>query len=545
MGSVGNWKDLAAICVKIRDESTPQQWLLPAKALPQESQHNVLGAPAESGILDAEELEMTEQDVSSLLEAYRTGRWTVRRVVTAFLKRATVMQQLTNFATEFLTEDALARADELDEYFKSTGKLIGPLHGVPVSVKEHVAIAGRITHAGFVSFIENEPPSEDSHVVQLLKKAGAVIHVRTNQPQSLMHLDCNNNITGMTLNPSHRLLSPGGSSGGEGASIGSRCAILGVGTDIGGSVRAPAAFNGVYGLRPTAQRIPGLGNVGLNPGQESIRGVVGPLGQSVGDLQAWMAAILDQEPWEIETNLMPIPWKKNVELDHVTIGVLWDDGIVKPHPPMIRALKTAAEKLKNAGINVVDWEPLDHKKGWDIVAPLYFPDGGDRYLAEFAKTGEPALPLTEHALNFAKKSGKTPLSVADNWALNYEREKYRREYHALMNSRGVDFILCPTYPGAGVLQGGAKYWNYTAIWNILDQPSAVFPSGLKVDKAVDVKDEGYVPRNEEDEADWKAYDPDLFDGVPIALQLVGKRFNDEGVLEAVKLVESALKSGGK
>jgi hypothetical protein len=94
MGSVGNWKDLAAICVKIRDESTPQQWLLPAKALPQESQHNVLGAPAESGILDAEELEMTEQDVSSLLEAYRTGRWTVRRVVTAFLKRATVMQQL-------------------------------------------------------------------------------------------------------------------------------------------------------------------------------------------------------------------------------------------------------------------------------------------------------------------------------------------------------------------------------------------------------------------------------------------------------------------
>ena len=101
--------------------------------------------------------------------------------------------------------------------------------------------------------------------------------------------------------------------------------MLGVGTDIGGSIRIPAAFNGVYGLRPTALRIPNLGNAGMIVGQESIRGVTGPLGQSVQDLEVWMKAIIDQKPWEFETSLMPIPWK-SAKPENFTIGVMWDDG---------------------------------------------------------------------------------------------------------------------------------------------------------------------------------------------------------------------------
>lgn len=228
--------------------------------------------------------------------------------------------------TEFLGDDALKRADELDAHFKSTGQLIGPLHGIPMSIKEHVGLANRITHAGFVSFIQNPPPTEDAHLVQLLKKAGAVFHVRTNQPQSLMHLDCQNNITGKTLNPYDLRLSPGGSSGGEGVSLGSRCSVLGIGTDIGGSIRIPAAFNNCYGLRPTALRIPTLGNAGLIGGQESIRGVAGPLAESVDGLEIWMKTVLEQEPWDFETSLMPVPWRGDVELGDFTVGVIWDDG---------------------------------------------------------------------------------------------------------------------------------------------------------------------------------------------------------------------------
>lgn len=101
--------------------------------------------------------------------------------------------------------------------------------------------------------------------------------------------------------------------------------MLGVGTDIGGSIRIPAAFNGVYGLRPTALRIPNFGNAGMILGQESIRGVTGPLGQSVQDLEVWMKAVIDQKPWEFETSLMPIPWR-SVKPEGFTIGVMWDDG---------------------------------------------------------------------------------------------------------------------------------------------------------------------------------------------------------------------------
>lgn len=205
---------------------------------------------------------------------------------------------------------------------------MGPLHGIPVSIKEQLSLANRINHGGFVNLIANPPPSEDAHLARLFRAAGAVLTVRTNIPQSLMHLDCDNNIYGRTLNPRHLLLSPGGSSGGEGVSIGAKCAVLGIGTDIGGSVRAPAAFNACYGLRPTALRIPVLGHSGVSAGQESIRGVAGPLANSVEDLEVWMRSVLEQEPWEYETSLMPVPWRAGVKLGEkeFTVGVLWDDG---------------------------------------------------------------------------------------------------------------------------------------------------------------------------------------------------------------------------
>lgn len=109
--------------------------------------------------------------------------------------------------------------------------------------------------------------------------------------------------------------------------------------------------------------------------------------------------------------------------------------------------------------------------------------------------------MTEWALKYSRSE---PLSISENWDLNVQRETYRREYHALMKERGVDVILCPAFVGAGVLQGQAYYWNYTAIWNILDQPAVVFPTGISVDKEIDNFDFDYKPMNSQDEQEWKA-----------------------------------------
>jgi amidase len=128
------------------------------------------------------------------------------------------------------------------------------------------------------------------------------------------------------------------------------------------------------------------------------------------------------------------------------------------------------------------------------------------------------------------------MSVTDNWAYNVKREKYRADYHRLMKERGVDFIISPTYLGVASELGTSQYWNYTAIWNILDQPCVILPTGLFQDPAVDKAETTYKPKNETDEREWKKYVPERFVGAPINFQVTGKHFRDEETIAAGKLI---------
>ncbi|KAJ5175366.1 amidase [Penicillium canariense] len=544
--SLDRWERQAQKGRDILNNSIPKQWLLPESQLALATTKNVIDFPEQSGLLSELEMLITELSATELVAEMGKGKLTAEEVVVAFLKRAVLGQQLLNFATEFLADEAIARAQELDKHYKQTGQLVGPLHGVPISVKEHIGFKNKTCNTGYVAYID-KVATEDAHLLRLLANAGAVFHVRTNQPQSLMHLCCSNNITGTTLNPHNRTLTPGGSSGGEGASMGFKCAPLGIGTDIGGSIRCPAAFCGGYGFRPTAMRNPMAGIQVACIGQETIHGVVGPMaGSSIEDLELFQKAVLDQEPWDDETSLMPVPWKTVTPTRDVTIAIMWDDGYVRPHPPVTRALRLAKEKLLAAGIKVVDWEPYEHQRGWDIISTLYYPDGAALQRQMLRESGEPARPLTEWAFSYAHP---TPLTHAEAWTLQYERDLYRDEYHALLKSRGVDFIISPAYPAAAAVMGESHYWNYTAIWNMTDMPCAVFPSGLTVDPTLDAlteQDKKYVPRNEVDEREWNKYQgPWRYEGAPIALQIAGRHFKDEETLAAAKLVEEIIKDGKK
>ncbi|KAI1620801.1 amidase signature domain-containing protein [Exophiala viscosa] len=528
------WQPKVEKCQKILQDSLNPAWLLPAEQLPPADQLNVASFADSCKLLTPRELEITQTNATDLVAQMAAGKLSAVETATAFLKRAHVGHQLLNFAVEFLVDDAMARAAELDAHFKSTGKVVGPLHGVPISVKEHVALKGRICHSCYVAWIDNVA-EEDALLVTLLKNAGAIIHVRTNEPQSLMHIDCDNVIYGPTVNPHNRKLTSGGSSGGEGASLGFRCAAIGIGTDIGGSVRVPAAFCGAYGLRTTALRNPYKGVLLAGDGQESIRCIIGPLANSVGDLNLAQKAVLDQEPWEEETSLVPLPWKEvpAYKPDQITVGVIWDDGVVHPHPPTTRGLKHAVSKLKAASVKVVDFEPYEHSRGWDILSALYFPDAAKYQKDLLQKGGEPVAALTEWAFSQARPE---PITVVENWDLNVQREAYRAEYHRVMKERGVDFILCPAYVGVAAELATGQYWLYTAIWNILDQPAVTFPTGLKADPSVDVVEADYKPRSAQDEREFKKYVPERFIDAPIPLQVVGKHFRDEETVAAAELI---------
>lgn len=160
----------------------------------------------------------------------------------------------------------MERAKYLDDYLLRHGKTIGALHGLPISVKEHLGMKDLGCNAGFIAWWPRKAP-DDALVLQILWEAGCVFYARTTQPQTLMHLETCSNLYGPTTNPFNRTLTSGGSSGGEGALLGMRGSCLGIGTDIGGSVRSPAANCGLYSLRTTAKRVPYSGCIDTANGQ--------------------------------------------------------------------------------------------------------------------------------------------------------------------------------------------------------------------------------------------------------------------------------------
>lgn len=240
---------------------------------------NVLSVP--SRVLSPEDDAITTTPLSQLLELLSTGKLSSVRCTEAFLRRAVLAHQLTNCATDFFPDLALARAKECDAYLATHGKPIGLLHGLPVSLKDQFHIKGTEMTMGYVSQIGSGPAERNSVITDILLEQGAVVYVRTNVPQSLMRCETHNHIYGRTVSPFNRSFTAGGSSGGEGALVGMHGSPLGLGTDIGGSVRVPSAFNGLWGMRPSMYRIPYEGAANSFLGQESISSVIGPLTHSL------------------------------------------------------------------------------------------------------------------------------------------------------------------------------------------------------------------------------------------------------------------------
>jgi len=194
----------------------------------------------------------------------------------------------------------------------------------------------------------------ESEMVREMRELGAVLYVKTSVPHTLMAGETMNNIIGYTQNAGNRLLSSGGSSGGEGALIGCRGSPVGFGTDIGGSIRIPSAFNGLYGIKPSAGRIPYEGMANSMDGQNSVLSVVGPLATSVGGLRLVMKALLETKPWLHDPLVHEIPWRpEQAELPKkLAFGVIMHDGVVGCHPPVRRAIDLLVEKLKKQGHDV-------------------------------------------------------------------------------------------------------------------------------------------------------------------------------------------------
>lgn len=302
-------------------------------------------------------------------------------------------QEQTNCLHEIFFDAALAESDRQDEYYALHKKPIGPLHGLPVSLKDQFHIRGVETTMGYVGWIGTFEGRKDtgkelkyeSEMVRELRSLGAILYCKTAVPHTLMSGETVNNIIGYAWNPKNRLLSAGGSSGGEGALIGLKGSPIGFGTDIGGSIRIPAAFNGLFGLRPSAGRLPYEGMANSMDGQNSLLSVVGPMSTSVPSLKLLVKSLLSQEPWLHDPLVVELPWRDLPDLSGtpLTFGILKDDGVVKPHPPVSRGMEMVVDAIKSAGHHVIEWSPPSHSEGSSLAvchSVTYSSQPTERYL---------------------------------------------------------------------------------------------------------------------------------------------------------------------
>ncbi|CEL54287.1 fatty-acid amide hydrolase [Rhizoctonia solani AG-1 IB] len=551
------WRDIATR--KCEDRASRlraySQWSLGAE-LPSSSQKNVISLVHTR--LTRRERSFLALDVTSLAGRLAVGECTSVEVTTAFCKAAYAAQELTNCLTEIMFTQALVRAQELDDHLAETGQVVGPLHGVPVSIKDHVLVKGEDTATGYIAWAGRTVADRDACVVQILRAAGAIIYVKTANPQSLLCLETSNNIYGYTTNPFNRDLSPGGSSGGEGALIACRGSLMGVGTDIGGSIRCvdDQAWSGLYGFKPSVARMPHTGLLGSHDGMDNIVGVVGPLAHSARDLELFCRVMSQYESWTLEHQILNMPWNQTVAQSRgeglpkrLVIGILSDDGVVAPHPPIAAQLQKTRAALLAAGHEVIDWIPMEHQEAWDLIVKLYLLDGGKEYRATLAESGEPAMPLVEWMLSHA--AGRGPYSVDQIWALNVAREQFRarglRHWNASASrseqGRAFDAVLCPVAPTLASPHDTTRWWGYSSYWNLLDLPAVVFPSGKPLDATTwDRSQETALPvaRNAVEEFVRNQWDANTYNGAPVSLQLVGRRLHEEKVLAILNVVEDAV-----
>ncbi|KAJ0414038.1 amidase signature domain-containing protein [Aspergillus carlsbadensis] len=525
-----SWESVATRKCQARKDSIPAEWVIPADILPRDDQADVVNFYRTSAFFTREEREITSTTATRILSNLSSGVWTSEEVTRAFCKAAAAAQQLTNCLTEIFFDRAISRAQELDAYFRETGKTKGPFHGLPISIKDNLNVVGFDTTIGFTSLVD-KPASQSSVVVDLLLEAGAVLYCKTNVSTAMMITESVNNTFGRTVNPQNRNLTTGGSSGGEAALIAFGGSRIGIGSDIGGSLRIPAACTGLFALRPSCGRLPnGLARACLE-GQESVNGVIGPIASTLEEITLCSQIIIDQKPWLYDPKCLPILWRQPVELKRrLKIGVLWNDGVVKPTPPVARALEETVRRLKAAGHEIVPWKSKGHMDMLGILQQLFLADGGRSVRALLEPTGEPLRPEMQMWEN-AKE-----LSVYDLWQVHRARNALAKAYLDRWNEAGIDVLLCPVTPYSGVENTKFAYSGYTCVFNLLDYPAVSFPCGVLSDKDVDTAYVDHHPFGDLDAQIQKDYSADAIHGMPVNLQLVGRKLEEESLLAITDLI---------
>lgn len=291
--------------------------------------------------------------IAETLEKFRRKEISPVEVITAHLERIQALQPKLNAFVHLDAESALARARQAEAAIQHEEPLRA-LTGIPLTVKSCIDVAGWPCPAG--SLLRREyVPASDAPLVARLESAGAILLGNTNTPEFLMAYETDNRVTGKTSNPWDLSRSAGGSSGGEAAAIASGCSMGGVGSDGGGSIRAPAHFCGICGLKPTPGRIPATGHFPPGAGAFSWIGVVGPMARSVADIRALFEVMAGPDAGDALSAPVPLRRIHAEGLYGLRIGIIESKALGNATPETRAAVRRACQLLNEQGFRV---EPI-------------------------------------------------------------------------------------------------------------------------------------------------------------------------------------------
>ncbi len=482
-------------------------------------------------------------------------------VTRAFLRRIDAVNERVRAFTEVLREEAIAAARRADEE-RRRGDVRGPLHGLPVTIKENIDVAGHASTLG-VPARKGKRSADDAAIVQLLRAAGAVILGRTNVSQLLLFHECRNPVFGQTANPWSADHTPGGSSGGEAAALAAGMSPLGIGTDIGGSIRVPAHFTGVAGLKPSLDRWTNLGSNTAIAGQEIVRAQLGPMARSARDVALLVGALDPRQMSALDARVPPllIEDPARVDVSKLRVGTFASDGLLPPSRAVARAVGRAAEALEARGATVTEFTPPAAEDAIYTYFAALSSDGGataeaflaggelDPSLASLMRVAKMPAALRRGAARVAGLGGEPRLerllraigekSVADLWRITQRLRDFRVLMLQAMAAARVDVLLCPAHATPALPHGASKDFalagSPSMLWNIVQFPAgSVAVTRVRADEA---RRERARDRLEKRAAlvDEKSV------GLPVGVQIVARPWAEHLVLAAMIAIEDELR----
>jgi len=330
--------------------------------------------------------EVLNSDVTNLKRLLDLRRLTSEQLLIIYFQRAITIGLDHALITEINFQEALAQAKECDK-IRNTKYMNKPVKdaeglffGIPISVKDLFEMKGFDCNFGCGALC-NKPLSEDGYVIKLMRNEGAILFVKSNVPQVAFSFECMNKVYGNGLNPWDKSRTPGGSSGGEAGLVAARCSPLGLGSDMGGSIRAPSNFCGVYGFKPSSQRVSIKGHCLLTKAFDGVTFLVpisiGPLAKSTNDVALMMKALLNvnfhnQNRFTDggDTFYIPHPWNDQVFLEKrpYRIGFMRNNDFMPVAPSYIRAIDETVEALRGNGHDLVEIE----MHFLDVIQSLFY-----------------------------------------------------------------------------------------------------------------------------------------------------------------------------